>query len=164
MATTSFHMVIGARMRFTAFVENRTATFRLSGGPLMRFDPYGSASFSRAAKQNAKAWLPPRHIPVTDAATGLMTEEWYRYHEYMANQRMGGINGPSMGEVQTNVVETKAAAVQAVVAASAISEVVVANAEALKATVEVTQTNALSGSDQIPEVIVRTAYKRDTFA
>lgn len=163
MATTSFHMVVGARLRFAAIAENRTATFKLSAGPLMRFDPYGSAGFTRNARRTGKNWLPPRGTPPFDLKTGKWTPEWERFvYDFFENQ-MGGINGPSMAEVQANVVETKAAAISASVATSAITEVVVANAEALAVAVQVSQNAALDGADQIPEVILRTAYKRDTF-
>jgi hypothetical protein len=163
MATTSFHMVIGARLRFASIAENRTATFKLSAGPLMRFDPYGSAGFTRNARATGKPWLPPKHVKPIDPRTGDWTDEWRRFWEYAFNERLGGINGPSMGEVQANVVETKAAAVQAVVASAAVETVVIANAEALAATVQVAQSSSLDGADQIPEVLVRTSYKRDTF-
>jgi hypothetical protein len=88
--------------------------------------------------------------------------KWMHHHW---EDRMGGLEGPSMTEVQTNVVETKAQAVNAIVQAAAVGEMAATNAEALKATVQVTQTNSLAGSDQIPEVILRAPNKlyTDTF-
>lgn len=165
MATTSFKIVCGPRLRFTSIQENRTGTFRISAGPLMRFDPYGSSGFTRSARRTGKNWLPPRGTPPIDLKTGKWNPEWERFvYDFFENQ-MGGINGPSMAEVQANVVETKAAAVQAVAASAAVETVVVANAEALAVAVQVSQANSLDGADQIPEVILRTAYKRlDTLA
>lgn len=163
MATTTFNMVIGARMAFQRVKSHADASFALSGGPLLRFTPYGSTSFSRSAQATGKAWLPPETVPWFDPKTGRPTREFARCMDYLMNTRMGGINGPSMTEVVTNVAESKQQAAQAVTQASAVEELAVANAEALKATVQVTQNSALDGAEQIPEVIVRTAYKRDTF-
>lgn len=160
MATTTFAMVLGPKMAFAAISEGRIATFQLSAGPLMAFDPYGSSGFTRSSAASAKSWLPPETVPWFDPKTGKPTPEFARFMHYLANQRLGGIDGPSMGEVQTNVQETKAAAVQAVLASSAVEDMATANAEALKATVQVTQTAALPGATQIPDVIVRTSYKR----
>jgi hypothetical protein len=161
MATTTFGMVLGARLVLAAFAEGRISTFSVSAGPLMAADPYGSTRFSRSGAATAKAWLPPESEPWFDPKTGKPTPQFARFMHYLANQRLGGIDGPSMGEVQTNVQETKAAAVQAVLASSAVEDMATANAEALKATVQVTQTAALPGATQIPDVIVRTAYKRN---
>jgi hypothetical protein len=143
--------------------EHRIATARFSGGPVLSGDPYRTG-FSRSAA-SIKSWLPPIGVPMVDPSTGKCNESWYRFLNYLANQRLGGINGPSMGEVQTNVIETKAAAVNAATASAAVEQQAAANAEALKAVVQVAQVAELPGAEEVPEVILRAPNKlyTDTF-
>jgi len=153
MASTTFAVALGFRAG-CGISENRQAAFALSAGVLVQADPYNSGtSFSRNRGDN-KAWLPPPREPVLNA-DGTMRPSWYRFFEYVANRRLGGIAGPSMNEVQANVVETKVQAVNAVVAAASVEQALTTNAEALKATIQVAQNAGLAGASNIPEVVLR---------
>lgn len=152
MASSTFEMVVGPRGVFSAR-SGRTTTVQFSAGPLFSADPYGAAGFSRGAS-TVKAWLPPPREPVLNA-DGTMRPSWYRFFDHLANQRLGGISGPSLSEVEANVTETKAKAVNAIVTAAAVETMATTNAEALKAAVEVSRNAALPGASSIPPVALR---------
>lgn len=153
MASATFAVSLGFRAG-SEVSANRTATFVTSSGVLAQADPYASGgSFSRAAA-SAKSWLPGARVKLVDER-GYITSPWLRFFTYVAEQRLGGINGPSMAEVETNVIETKAQAVNAATSAASVTQQSIANAEALQATVEVVQNNSLSGATAIPPVVRR---------
>lgn len=153
MASATFAVSLAGRLGSTTSA-NRTATFILSSGTLAQADPYASGtSFSRASG-SPKAWLPPPRVKLVDK-DGYITSPWHRFLTYLVEQRLGGINGPSMAEVETNVLETKAQAVSAATSAASVTQQTIANAESLQATVEVVQNNSLSGATAIPPVVRR---------
>ena len=83
---------------------------------------------------------------------GNMDQTWYKFFQYVAEIKLGGANGPTLANVAADVVTAKAQSTQAAVTSAAVTQQVQANAQALQATVEVAQTNGLSGSLQIPPV------------
>jgi hypothetical protein len=127
-------------------------------------------SFSNDATAGAKAWLPAPRVPlgrferVTVADDGtvsgdvLIAPEWYRFLQYLVNDRLGGINAPSIGDVQTNVVAAQVAVTQNVSDIATLGTVVNANAAALQTSTQVAQQNNLAGSTQIPPA---QQFKRD---
>jgi len=123
-------------------------------------NPYGSVNFSRAAAAPGYALPGPRmplgYVVVNGQRLPVEIDPAYwRLFRHMWDDRLGGMSGPSMGEVQTNVEATKAQAVNAVVTAAAVEQLATTNAEALKATVQVAQNAGLAGASNIPEVVLR---------
>ena len=78
---------------------------------------------------------------------------WWRFLHDLFEQRLGGSQGDSIPDLTTTVVDTRTQAIAAVTGVSAVSQQVNANAQTLAATVQVAQTNSLTGASQIPPVI-----------
>ena len=138
---------------------------------------YGGAEFAGVALPNSddiggggpgnlKSWLPPQRVAIAyvevmengqmvrkpayvDAAT------WYKFFTFVAEIKLGGVNGPTLTNVADDVVLAKAQVSNVVSEQAVVTQQVNANAEALKVTVEVAQGAALAGASQIPEVIIR---------
>ena len=139
---------------------------------------YGGAEFAGVALPNSddigggggggnlKSWLPPQRVAIAyvevmengqmvrkpayvDAAT------WYKFFTFVAEIKLGGVNGPTMTNVADDVVLAKAQVSTVVAEQALVTQQVQANAEALKVTVEVSQGAALAGAEQIPDVVVR---------
>jgi len=166
MASATFTVSLGVRGLVSASAHKRS-TFAISAGAFYTPNPYGSGAFTREAPI-PKSMLPPAGTPFVfverDRNGGIRVRNnpvWDRFLRMWWQDRMGGDAGPTMAEVQTNVVETKTAAVNAAATAQAVTVQVNANAEALAATVEVAQTNGLSGSESIPPVVRRTTYTHE---
>lgn len=100
---------------------------------------------------NLRSLLPRQDQTLVDSQ-GKMTAPWYRFIDYWVNTVLGGPDAPSMSDVIAEI-ERQIVASQALEAATnLVAQQAQANAEALAATVQVVQTAALSGSDQIPPV------------
>jgi len=112
---------------------------RLVSGPYVE-----GGSFANTSKASTKAWLPAPRVPfgsienakVNDdgsiSGDVLVKPEWYRFLQYLCNDRLGGINAPSIGDVQTNVVAAQVAVTQNVSDIATLGTVVNANAAVLQ--------------------------------
>lgn len=106
--------------------------------------------FENSVEGSAKSWLPPPRVPVTDPNTGIMTPEWYRFFRYIVEDRLGGPNAPSIGDVQTNVVSVQDAVTTNVSSVATLTDAVNTNAQSLQTQIQVSQNNSLAGANQIP--------------
>lgn len=100
-----------------------------------------------------RAWLPSARVPIGYGPKGeafLFSPEWYRFFEEVANRRLGGINGPTVPSIQSQVVTTQEAVIvneQQIVNTQAV---IVQNAQSLLASREVSIGASLPGAALIP--------------
>lgn len=159
MANRTFTVYLGDRASFSSVSSRRRSSFTVSAGVFFTASPYGDTSFSRL-ETSPKASYPGARVPIGyvngDRSKPIYLDpSWERWLRHTWFDRLGGDSGPTMTEVQTNVVETKAQAVEAAATATAVEVQVIANAESLAATVEVAQNNSLAGATSIPPVVRR---------
>jgi hypothetical protein len=106
-------------------------------------------------------WLPPPTVPLDREGKILMNPVWYRAMFELFERRAGGINGASIPQVQTDVVNTQAEVAATTTFAAQVNlyaQGVAAVAEALK---EVAVDEGLSGAESVPEAPERVpAYER----
>ena len=103
----------------------------------------------------ATGTLPKAHIPfarLPDGTPIYVDPVWYPLLDYVVNTQLGGPTGPTLSDISDTVSSTRSSAIDAQNAVSVVSQTVNANADALAATVQVAQANALSGASQIPPV------------
>ncbi len=131
-----------------------TATANLQCGALESANNYAGGS-GLISSNVAKTRLPQAQLPlgrVQPDGTVLMDPTWYRFLDYIANVQLGGITGPTLGDISTTVDSTRSSAIAAQTSVSQVAQTVNANASTLAATVQVAQTSALPGATQIPPV------------
>ena len=103
---------------------------------------------------NLQAWLPPQRQPVAyqQGAQWFCDPAWYRFFQFVSEVKLGGRSGPTLPDVVTSITTTQTTAAAASASVTTLQQQTTANAEALAATVQVAQDNALTGASQIPEV------------
>jgi hypothetical protein len=101
-----------------------------------------------------RSYLPAANVPVVDVKTGLMTPQWYAFNHYFVNTYLDFNSAVTINDLQQQITvdQALAAATRAELAAS--TQMNIANAQATAAIVEVVQTASLSGSTQIPPVVL----------
>lgn len=98
-----------------------------------------------------KVLKPRSDVPLIDLRTGLISPQWDRWFSDVFDVRLGGALGPSLPQVQANVVETQAASS---VAIAALTQSVEINAASTAAAIEVAQTNNTPGAEEIPPPVL----------
>lgn len=101
--------------------------------------------------ENLRSLLPSQRQQVTNP-DGTMNAAWYRFFDFFVNVFAGGPSAPTMADVQAaieNALSELQTQQQTTALIAAQSQT---NAEALAATVEVVQNNALTGASSIPSV------------
>lgn len=121
---------------------------------------FTNASIQNSSENQLKAWLPPPRVKLVDD-NGLMRPEWYRFFRYIAEDRLGGANGPSVPDVASSLGDVQSAVTTNVGAVNVVAAAVNTNAGVLQSTVEVTKQNSLAGSDQIGRPISVNGYRMD---
>lgn len=111
---------------------------------------FGNVPWNTSSARREKVpWLPPAHVPVVQQ-NGLMNPAWYRaLHEVFEN-RLGGVQGATVTQVQTTVTQTQSqvvATTAAVTDLGAYTRSIDATATALR---QVAVDNALSGASTVP--------------
>lgn len=101
---------------------------------------------------NLKAWLPPPRQRMV-GPDGICDPRWYRFFQWFT-EKMGGPNGPSILDMAASVETAQSQATSASLTATGLEQQAVTNAEALSATIQVVQNNALAGATQIPPVMI----------
>lgn len=86
-----------------------------------------------------------------------IAQPWDRFFFHQWDERLGGDSGPTLSDVETNVVEAKSAATEASSSVSLVVQQSDANAEVAAALRDVAIANALTGATSVP-VPVRRAY------
>lgn len=105
-------------------------------------------------ESNLKTWLPPARQPIAYQQNGqwLCDPTWYRFFQYVAEIKLGGVNAPSIPAVASATTAIAETAASAQTQVSAVIQQGQTNAEALAAARQVLQDNSLAGADQIPPV------------
>lgn len=154
MASQSAIISVGFTQSGTA-KKAGTASAALLCGALESANNYAGGSGLLSANL-AKTKLPQAQLPlgrVMADGTVLIDPTWYRFLDYIANVQLGGPTGPTMGDISSTLGSTRNSAISAENAVSVVAQTVNANASSLAATVQVAQTNNLSGSTQIPKPV-----------
>jgi hypothetical protein len=106
----------------------------------------------RANATRAKVdWLPPPHIAWFDPKTGRPTPIFAKAMHELFENRLGGIRGRTVAEVETSVTQTQAEVVAATTYAQNVASYAQGIAATASATAEVAQSNSLTGATSIPE-------------
>jgi len=125
-------------------------------GATQSAQPFAGGSGLIGTQSLLRTRLPSAQVPIGAMADGspiYMNPTWYRFFDFIANVQLGGPQGPSVTDLSTTVVSTRSDAIQAQQSVSALTQQTVANAQALGAVVQVTQTSSLPGASQIPPVV-----------
>lgn len=123
-------------------------------GAIESANQYAGGSGLLSASLN-KGRLPSASLPfgrVQSDGSVMVDPVWYRFLDYIVNTQLGGPTGPTLGDLTATVDSTRSSAINAQNAVSVVAQTVNANASALAATVQVAQTNNLSGATQIPAI------------
>lgn len=102
------------------------------------------------ASRNVADWLPRIDEKVIDPRTGCFTARWYNYFRALG-ERLGGVQGPSIPQVQQSVAETQVQVAATTSYAVQVSNYAQGVAATASATASVTQSNGLSGAGSIPD-------------
>lgn len=94
-------------------------------------------------------WIPGAHVPVLDNS-GRMSPAWYRFFREVADNRLGGIDAPTVPDVVTTAKQTQAQVLTVKQDADAAIQTVNSCVDAVNTTKQVAVNNNLSGSTQIP--------------
>lgn len=135
---------------------NATATANLRGGAGI-FGPYQTANTGNESART-QAWLPPVRVPVGYVMVGnqrlpvMIDDQWYRAMDEISNRRLGGINGPTVVDVATNVQNVAATTEQVAVSVTQANQTAAAAAQAINASRQVSIDAGLPGAENIPEV------------
>lgn len=153
MASQSAIISIGFSRSVTA-AKGGAGSASLQCGALQYANAYLGGS-GLIARPRATYKLPSAQVPfarLPDGTPLYLERSWYDALNYVCNTQLGGITGPSLSDITTTVDSTRSSAIDAQNAVSVVAQTVNANADTLAATVQVAQTNSLSGSTQIPPV------------
>ena len=147
---------IAGDLAFPSVIQTSSAVFYV---PIRMVSGLWSTSGITASAdlENLQAWLPPQRQPIAYQQGGqwFCDPTWYRFFQFVAEIKLGGVSGPTLPDVVTTVTETQATAAAASASVTEIAQQTTANAEALAATVQVAVVNSLTGADQIPLVDMR---------
>lgn len=113
-----------------------------------------SGHFASATLQDRKRpyALPHPKTRLVDA-NGLMTPEWWRFFEWLYQQKLGGPTATPVPDLQVTVQTSQAVVETQQYNVVALAQQAVANAQALEAAVQVARNNGLAGADQVPPVV-----------
>ena len=162
MASATCAISLGYRAATAAAKGGRSQVDIFVGARVTSVKVANAAEISGTGPSNLKAWLPPQRTPIAyvdingqQTPVYIDASTWYRFLQYVAEIKLGGVNGPTLANVAADVVTAKSEASAAAIGQASIGQQVQANAQALAVTVEVAQTNSLAGADQIPPVSLR---------
>lgn len=150
MATQSAIISIGFSQSGTA-MKAGSAVATVQCGTLEAANQYMGGNGLIAA-DTLRSHFPSQRIPVAwfKGEPIYMDLTWYRFFDYIVNTQLGGFNGPKLSDITDTVASSSTAAIDAQNAVSIVAQTVNANADALAATVQVSQAAALPGATQIP--------------
>ena len=146
-----------------------TATCKTVAGPYSAAQPYKLRSYTcrtiagaemaagnvawggSTAKRSRVNWIPGAHVPVLDAK-GRMSQPWYRFFHEIAENRLGGIDAPTVPEVVNTSEQTQTQVLAVQQNTDAAIQTVNSCVDAVNTTKQVVVNNNLSGATQIPTV------------
>jgi hypothetical protein len=114
------------------------------------FTSGGSVSDEDNATQG-KALYPGPRVKMVDS-TGMIADPWHRFFVWLLNDKLGGVDAPSLTDVATSVTGVQQAVTSTVSNVSLLTDQSAQNAAALDTVKEVVQGASLPGSSQIPPV------------
>lgn len=156
MASQSASISLGVVLGNTS-KKGGAASAQISTGALEQPLPYsGGTGIQQSASAAAqKLQLPTSQFIGTVESDGRVriNPDWFRFLHDQFEQRLGGVQGDSIPDISTAVVSTREQSIAAITGVAAVAQQVDANAQALGATVQVTQNNSLTGSNQIPPIV-----------
>lgn len=97
-------------------------------------------------------WLPRADEVWIDPKTGRPSRRFYQFLREIAEVRLGGVQGKSVPQVQTDVVNTQAEVAATTTFAAQVNQYAQGVAAVAAATTAVAQDSGLAGSESIPEV------------
>ena len=111
----------------------------------------GASVSTQNTDTTLKAWLPSQRTQVLNT-DGSMNPMWYRFFDFLVNQKLGGADAPSVTDLANTASTTQAAVTSQVATVAAIDAKSTQNAQALSVAVEVIKFAALFGAGMIPAV------------
>ena len=153
MASQSASIIFGFARSVTA-KKRGYATATIQCGLLEAANQYMGGS-GLISTDTVRSHFPSQRIPVAwfQGQPIYMDVTWYRFFDYIVNTQLGGFNGPKLSDITDTVSSSSTAAIDAQNAVSIVAQTVNANADALAATVQVSQAAALPGATQIPQPV-----------
>lgn len=104
----------------------------------------------KEASRKVSDWLPRIDERVIDPRTGFFTTRWYNYLREIGD-RLGGIQGPSVTQIQNSVSDTQGQVAAVTNYAVQVSDYAQSVAAQSTAVAQVAHENDLVGSSSIPE-------------
>lgn len=106
-------------------------------------------------------WLPRADEVWIDMKTGRPSRRFFQFMREISEVRLGGVQGKSVPQVQTDVVNTQAEVAATTTFAASISQYAQGVAAVVQATTEVAQDSGLAGAESIPDVPAAPSRPRD---
>lgn len=100
---------------------------------------------------NLRSFLPHSRQPLTNS-DGTMNNAWYRFFQVFVDVFLGGAGRYTLADIISAVVTSQENTTALAATTAAVAQQTQANAEALAVAKQVIVDNALSGSEQIPDV------------
>lgn len=97
-------------------------------------------------------WLPRADEVWFDPKTGRPTRRFYQFMREVAEERLGGVQGKSVPQVATDVVNTQAEVAATVTYATQVGQYAQGIAATASATAAVAKDEGLSGAESIPDI------------
>lgn len=104
----------------------------------------------KEASRTVSDWLPRIDEKLIDPRTGCLTPRWYNYLRELGD-RLGGVKGPTVGQIQTSVSDTQVQLAATTNYAVQVSDYAQSISAQSTATAQVAADNGLAGSSSIPE-------------
>jgi hypothetical protein len=108
----------------------------------------GGAVETEANAISKKSMLPPQRARLVDQ-DGYITPEWWRFFNWLLNEKLGGMAAPSVTDLTNSISSTQEAVTTSVASVASLTETVVQNADVLDTVKQVAVNNSLSGSASI---------------
>lgn len=104
MATATCKTVAGSYSAAQPFKLRSYTCMTIAGSEMAAANVAWGGSTAKRSRVN---WIPGAHVPVLDAK-GRMSQPWYRFFHEIAENRLGGIDAPTVPEVVSTSEQTQA--------------------------------------------------------
>lgn len=148
MATATCKTVVGCYSAAQPFKLRSYTCTTVAGAEMAAANVAWGGSVAKRSRVN---WIPGAQVPVLDA-TGRMAPTWYRFFQEIAENRLGGINAPTVPEVVTTAAQTQSQVLAVQTSADNAIQTVNACVTSVNTAKQVAVNNNLSGATQIPTV------------
>jgi hypothetical protein len=154
MASTGFVLLLKPRASFSVSATRKTGAvlyvpFRSASGVMV-----GSGLSNQGAATSAKSMLPGARVQLVDEK-GFIRPEWWRFFNWLLNDKLGGVSAPSIADVASTVTTVQTAVTSTVTTITELADQAAANAAVLNTVREVAQVNGLDGADQIENPVLQ---------